>query len=94
MFWFYMPIPKSMSKRERVDAVKGYLKHVKKPDVDNLVKLYLDVLTGTAIADDNRVSLGNAIKVYSCRPRVEIYIEETDRILTMNEVWEGTWATQ
>lgn len=94
MFWFYMPIPKSMSKRDRVDAVKGHLKHVKKPDVDNLVKLYLDVLSGTALADDNAVSLGTAIKVYSSHPRVEIYIEETGKNVTMNEVWEGTWPTQ
>lgn len=94
MFWFYMPIPKSMPKRQRVDAVKGYLKHIKKPDVDNLIKLYLDVLSGTAIADDNAVSIGSAVKVYSSKPRVEIYIEETDKILTMNEVWEGTWPTQ
>lgn len=89
-----MPIPKSMSKRERGDAVKGFLKHVKKPDVDNLIKLYLDVLSGTAITDDNAVSIGTAIKVYSSRPRVEIHIEETDKIVTMNEVWEGTWPTQ
>lgn len=94
MFWFYMPIPKSMSKREREDAVKGFLKHIKKPDVDNLVKLYLDVLTGTAISDDNAVSLGTAIKVYSSKPRVEIYIEETEKNVTMNEVWEGTWPTK
>lgn len=89
-----MPIPKSMSKQERMHAESGLLKHIKKPDVDNLVKLYLDVLTGTALTDDNCVSLGSAIKVYSSKPRVEIYIEETDKIVTMNEVWEGTWPTQ
>jgi len=94
MFWFYMPIPKSMSKRDRVDANKGFLKHVKKPDVDNLIKLYLDVLSGIVIKDDNSVAIGSAIKVYSCKPRVEIYIEETQKNVTMNEVWEGTWSTQ
>jgi len=94
MFWFYMPIPKSMSKKDRVHALTGSLKHAKKPDVDNLIKLYLDVLSGIAIKDDNSVSIGSAIKVYSGKPRVEIYIEETDKIVTMNEVWEGTWPTQ
>lgn len=89
-----MPIPKSMPRNERADAEKGYLKHIKKPDVDNLVKLYLDVLSGTVIKDDNAVSLGAAIKVYSSIPRVEIYVEETDKNLTMNEVWDGTWPTQ
>ena len=89
-----MPIPKSLSKKDRSDAEAGYLKHIKKPDVDNLIKLYLDVLTGIAIEDDNCVAIGSAIKVYSIRPRTEIYIEETEKIVSMNEVWEGTWPTQ
>ncbi len=45
-FWFSMPIPKSMGRCERQDALRGNFKHAKKPDIDNLVKLYLDVLTG------------------------------------------------
>ena len=45
-FWFSMPIPKSMNRHDRTQALKGHLKHLKKPDIDNLVKLYLDVLTG------------------------------------------------
>lgn len=83
-----------MSKKERAIAMEGLYKHRKKPDVDNLVKLYLDVLTSTAINDDNSVSLGFAVKVYSSTPKTVIYIEETDKILTMNEVYEGTWPTQ
>lgn len=94
MFWFFMPIPKSMCKKDREFALKGSLKHIKKPDVDNLVKLYLDVISGLAIQDDNAVSLGMCMKVYSIKPRVEIFIEETEQNVTMNEVWEGTWATQ
>ncbi len=89
-----MPIPKSMSKKDRLIANEGMMKHVKKPDVDNLVKLYLDVLTDIAISDDNSVSLGFAIKVYSQTPRTVIYIEETQPIVTLNEVYEGTWPTQ
>lgn len=93
MFWFYMPIPKSMGRTERALAHQGFLKHTKKPDVDNLIKLYLDVVSGIVFDDDNCVSLGSAIKVYSLNPRTEIYIEETDKILTMDEVYEGTWPT-
>jgi Holliday junction resolvase RusA-like endonuclease len=83
-----------MSRTDRVDAMQGHLKHVKKPDVDNLIKLYLDVLSGIAIEDDNCVSLGGAIKVYSHSPKTVIYIEETQRILSLNEIWEGTWSTK
>lgn len=88
-----MPIPKSMKRCDRGDALECKLKHVKKPDIDNLVKLYLDCLTGIAIHDDNAVSLGSCIKVYSPNPKVEIYIEETGRLLTLNELYEGTWPT-
>jgi len=89
-----MPIPKSMPKPEREEALAGYLKHVKKPDVDNLIKLYLDVLSGIVFEDDNCVAIGSAIKVYSVNPRVEMFIEETAKHVTLNEVWEGTWPTQ
>ena len=82
-----------MSKSERIDANTGFLKHIKKPDVDNLIKLYLDVISGIVMEDDNCVAIGSAVKIYSTNPRTEIYIEETDRILTINEVWEGTWPT-
>ncbi len=94
MFWFHMPIPKSMSKSERSLAIKGNYKHIKKPDVDNLIKLYLDVLSGLAFDDDNCVSIGTAIKVYSETPKTVIYIEETTKNVTIEEVWEGTWTTQ
>lgn len=82
-----------MTKQQRNKAIQGNLKHVKKPDVDNLIKLYLDVVSGIAIEDDNCVSLGQAVKVYSSKPRVEIYIEDADELITMDEIWEGTWPT-
>jgi len=74
-----------MPKAERDMALKETLKHVKKPDVDNLLKLYLDVLTTVAYEDDNCVSLGHAIKVYSAKPRVVIYITEQTNIVSLEE---------
>jgi len=85
-FWFVMPIPKSMNRVQRVDANSGYLKHVKKPDVDNLIKLYLDVLSGIAFEDDNCVSLGQAIKIYGQTPKVVINLEETQYKILTNEI--------
>ncbi len=83
-----------MAKSDREKTQHEILKHVKKPDVDNLMKLYMDVLTGIVYDDDNCVSIGSAVKVYSAMPRVVIYIEETGSTVTQNEVWEGTWPTQ
>lgn len=86
-FKFFMPIPKSLVKKDREDAEQEILKHTKKPDVDNLIKLYLDVLTSLVIGDDNCVSLGRAVKLYSTNPRTEIFIEETERIISMRELY-------
>ena len=89
VFWFLMPIPKSMGKAERIHAESGLLRHVKKPDVDNLIKLYLDVLSGIAIEDDNCVSIGKAVKLYSKTPRTIIFVQETEKLLTKNELNEA-----
>lgn len=86
-FWFYMPIPKSMSKADRIYAEVERLKHVKKPDSDNLIKLYLDVMTSLVYKDDNCVSLGRALKLYSKEPRTIIVIRDTDRIVTPEEMY-------
>lgn len=88
-----MGIPKSMNRCDRQEALKGHLKHEKKPDIDNLVKLVMDVLTGVVWDDDNCVQLGSAVKVYASSPRTEVIIEETTQLLTLNEVWEGTWPS-
>ncbi len=86
-FWFYMPIPKSMSKSERVYADIERLRHIKKPDVDNLLKLYIDVMTPLVYKDDNCVSLSRAIKLYSKAPRTVIVIKEMDKIVTPEEMY-------
>ena len=85
-----MPIPKSMSRKERDIAEKGNLKHLKKPDVDNLIKLYLDVLSELVFEDDNCVSIGQAIKIYSQSPKTVIYIQETNAELSRDEIQIGT----
>lgn len=78
-FRIYMPIPKSMSKKDKEIAVDERLKHVSKPDVDNILKFYLDCLVGVVLKDDRAVELSGASKVYSDHPRVEIIIEEGER---------------
>lgn len=60
---FYMPIPKSTSKRKR-SRMLG-MPHVKKPDTDNLVKFVKDCLNGIAWHDDSQVWSIVAKKKYS-----------------------------
>ena len=48
--------------------------HVKRPDVDNLLKLVKDALTSLFWKDDSQVQIGGAFKIYSHNPRTEIEI--------------------
>lgn len=68
----YCSIPKSLSQRKQI-ALNGIL-HTKKPDLDNFVKFYADVLNGIAYEDDNLISTIWCEKRYSDKPRVEINI--------------------
>lgn len=63
---FHMPIPKSV-KAEEGDV------HVKRPDVDNLIKYSLDLLADIVFLDDKQIYEINAIKCYSKMPRTEIH---------------------
>jgi len=49
-FYFYMPIPKSWSRKKKA-LMRGQF-HTQKPDLDNLIKAMKDTLTGHAFTDD------------------------------------------
>lgn len=69
---FWCPIPTGLSKRKR-EALDGQL-CLKKPDIDNYIKLVLDALNGIAWEDDNAVANIAASKGYSFEPRTEVCI--------------------
>lgn len=75
----YMPIPKSWSKKRRLEAAKenGNIRHIKKPDLSNLIKNIEDCMTAMHFwQDDCQICgyLGGTGKYYSDRPRWEIDI--------------------
>ena len=72
---FRMPVAKSASGRARRDMISGYLHHAKKPDIDNLVKLVLDTMTGIVYKDDCQIVRLAADKRYSEIPGIVIGIE-------------------
>lgn len=84
-FLFHMPIPKSTLKRDLPLYQSGLLKHDKKPDIDNLIKLYLDCLDGIILNGDQKVSLGPCNKVYHPTPKTIVWINETKRTI---EPWD------
>ena len=72
---FYMPIPKSATKKFKALCDSVPVRHVKRPDVDNLVKFVLDCLNGVAWVDDGQVAEVNGVKVYSTQPRTVVILE-------------------
>lgn len=85
-FLFHMPVLKSTKKKDLGLYNSGFLKHDKKPDIDNLIKLYLDVLDGIVIFGDQKVSLGPCLKVYGSEPKTIIWIHETYKIMQLHEL--------
>lgn len=63
--------------------LKFFMKHARKqgwhnarPDIDNLIKFYLDVMNAIIYSDDSQVVKITSEKVYDKEPRTEITIEE------------------
>lgn len=73
--WFGMPIPKSTSKKRRELMLTEKICHTKKPDLDNLIKFYLDVMNNEIFLDDKQIYFLTAFKEYAENPRTEIYIK-------------------
>lgn len=69
----YSQIPQSLSKVKQ-SALEGQPK-ITKPDLDNYIKFYSDVLNEVAYEDDNQITRIWSEKLYSARPRVEIIIQ-------------------
>ncbi len=87
-FIFHMPIPKSIPKCQLLKYNGGFLKHEKKPDIDNLIKLYLDCIDGICFEGDQKVQLGPCVKLYHIHPKTIIIINETEEFISPLEVGE------
>lgn len=73
---FYMPIPKSISKKKKM-LLNGS-QHTKKPDLDNLLKAVLDGMNDIVYYDDAQVFNIFASKFYSDSPRTVIEISSCE----------------
>jgi len=77
-FFFEVPVPKSMPKRERLKIAAGEkVWCTKRPDRTNYIKHIEDSLSGTVLSDDNIVVAGETQKYYAKgSPRTLIHIQE------------------
>ena len=69
-------IPASYSKQKRKDALSGVLKPMKKPDLDNVAKCFLDSMNEIVYLDDKQVVNLHVTKVYAETPAVEVMVKE------------------
>lgn len=74
----YYRIPKSASRKKREQMESGAVRPTKKPDADNVVKVYADALNGTAYHDDTQIVSLACEKMYSDEPRVEVVLESVE----------------
>ena len=72
----YFEPPKSISKKQREQMLKGQISYIKKIDSDNLAKSILDALNGVAYDDDAQVCLLIVQKLYAETARVEVILKE------------------
>ena len=72
---FVMPIPSGTSKTKLAEIEKRVVPHIKKPDLDNLVKFVKDCLNELAWRDDSQISHLCAMKLYGKDPMTQITIK-------------------
>lgn len=78
-FDFYFKIPQSMNlgknKKTKADMKAHRIRPVKRPDLDNLIKIY-DALNGLAFNDDSQIVTIIARKWYGEEPKTVVVLEK------------------
>ena len=72
----YLKVPKSAKKDEAQKMLSNEISPLKKPDIDNIIKIVLDSLNKFVINDDIQVSKIEAEKRYALEEKLYIKIEE------------------
>jgi Holliday junction resolvase RusA-like endonuclease len=71
-----VPVPVSYSKKRKIDCLAGIEKPMKKPDIDNVAKCFLDAMNGIVYVDDSQVVSLHVTKVYGTVGQVEVMVRE------------------
>jgi Holliday junction resolvase RusA-like endonuclease len=67
-------MPKSMSKKHRLEALAGRMRPTKKPDGDNVLKAVCDGINGVVWVDDVQAVDSRVIKRYGEVPAVHVRV--------------------
>jgi len=71
-----VPIPASYSKKRSAACLGGLERPCKKPDIDNIIKAFLDSMNGIVYADDTQVISLHSTKRYGTVGMVEVLVKE------------------
>ena len=71
----FIGVPKSVSKKEKVEMLAGGISPTKKPDIDNIAKIVLDALNKLAFKDDNQVTKLYLEKMYAEEEKLYVRVE-------------------
>jgi Holliday junction resolvase RusA-like endonuclease len=71
-----VPIPQSYSKKRTEACLSGSERPIKKPDIDNIAKCFLDAMNQVVYLDDTQVLTLHVTKVYGTVGMVEVMVKE------------------
>jgi Holliday junction resolvase RusA-like endonuclease len=75
-YTFYLPIPKSTSRVKTGQMDRNMIKHISKPDVDNLAYLVTNAMKGIIYQDDSQIVEKHERKQYGLEPRIVVEIRD------------------
>lgn len=75
---FFEPV-KSESKKRTNLMLAGKIRHIKKPDVDNIAKVVMDALNGLAWHDDSQIVSLSAYKAYAENAELVVTIRSLEK---------------
>lgn len=76
----YYEVPKSASKKKKLQMLHNEIFPTIKPDTDNIAKSILDSLNGIAFLDDKQVVKLEVEKYYGSSPCVAVMIQEVNDV--------------
>jgi Holliday junction resolvase RusA-like endonuclease len=76
-------MPKSMTKKHRIEALAGRMRPTKKPDGDNVLKAVCDGINGVVWVDDVQAVDSRVIKRYGETPCVQVRVALLDTRLAL-----------
>ena len=70
------PVPASYSKKRTEACLSDSEKHIKKPDLDNVIKCVIDGMDKIVFLNDSQITSIHSTKVYGEIAKVEVLVRE------------------